>query len=62
MGNMQAIKHAHNECTRQGNNMLNLNGEVQKHPQKCLLQDTARMSPNKTQAKFQDYKPKERTA
>jgi hypothetical protein len=62
MGNIQGIKHAGNEYTRKENNMLNLNGEVYKHPQKCLLQDTAIMSPNKIHAKFQDFKPKGRGA
>jgi hypothetical protein len=57
MDNMQGIEHAPNICTRQKNNMLNLDGEVWKHTQKCFLQDTAQMSPNKIRAKFQDYKP-----
>ena len=57
---MQGTEHAHNEYTRKKNNKLNLNTEVWKHPQQCFLQDKARMSPNKIQAKFQDYKPQGR--
>lgn len=60
MGNSKEIEHARNEYIRQKNNMLNLNGEVWKHPQKCFLQDTARTSPNKIHTKFQDYKPQGR--